>query len=178
MPEPHDYEQELTELNSRCDEFSEKLQEHDDLIDGISRWIAMRPGGRWYWASLKGESARELWEKLYEFVEWLRDRYLQNLPNDGFQIPNGWWQHPVAVEMLTALMVAHRSVYRTGKVQASFDLVEWHERCLWPTLQRMKQLTLFPTNTSVSNLYVPPPRITRTPDREDFDAYLNENISD
>ncbi len=85
-------------------------------------------------------------ERLYEWVSWLEDRYLRNLfPVSGIipEVPADWYRHPVAVEMLTALMVSHAAAYRKKAAPPSFALVEWHERCLWPTLARMESLKLF-----------------------------------
>lgn len=92
-----------------------------------------------------------MWERLYEWVTWLEDRYLRYLSPSKDGIPElipDWYRPPIAVELLTSLMVAHAAAYRKKASIPSFVLVEWHERCLWPTPARMDHLGLFRGATS------------------------------
>jgi hypothetical protein len=43
----------------------------------------------------------------------------------------------VAVEELTALMVAWKAAYSQKEAAPSEALVNWHDRWLWPTLHRL-----------------------------------------
>ena len=142
----------------------------------ILDWLEARPGGPWSWRTLDKEAAQELWTELYDWVNWLRDRYLAHLSgDDNYRLINDWYKHPVAVEMLTALMVSHQYVYRRTRAAPSFDLVEWHERCLWPTFQRMRSLNLFPSNRAADAPWAPDP-LPRTPDDDNFAEFVLEDL--
>lgn len=135
----------------------QRLADLEDMLKAV-------PDGPWNWAHLTGPERQELWERLYEWVCWLEDRYLRNLfPTRGIvpEWPADWYRHPVAVEMLTALMVAHAAAYRRKAAPPSFALVDWHERCLWPTLARMEALNLFPRDTITHDWDGPTQRPTR-----------------
>ncbi|MFK3672465.1 hypothetical protein ACI2IX_20040 [Leifsonia aquatica] len=172
-------------------QLEERLREHDVDIDHLQGdvnglgsqlvklldWLDARPGGPWSWRTLDQKAARELWAELYEWVNWLRDRYLVNLTDETNRLINDWYKHPVAVELLTALMVSHQSVYRRTKSAPSFDLVEWHERCLWPTFERMKTLNLFPKNMRAADPWTPEARIQRVPDEGNFASFVIDDIA-
>lgn len=143
----------------------------------IIDWLETRPGGPWSWRTLDREAAQELWTELYDWVNWLRDRYLVHLSGDDtYRLLNDWYKHPVAVEMLTALMVSHQYVYRRTRAAPSFDLVEWHERCLWPTFQRMRALNLFPTNHATDEPWNPEEPLRRTPDDDKFAEFVLRDL--
>jgi hypothetical protein len=141
-------------------------------ITKIADWLESRPGGPWSWRTLDQETAKELWIELYDWVNWLRDRYLVNLTDEAYRLINDWYKHPVAVELLTALMVSHQYVYRRTRSAPSFDLVEWHERCLWPTFSRMRALGLFPVNHRTDDPWTPEGGIRRTDDSANFAEFL------
>lgn len=146
-------------------------------ITKIADWLEARPGGPWSWRTLDQETAKELWMELYDWVNWLRDRYLVNLAGETYRLINDWYKHPVAVELLTALMVSHQSVYRRTRAAPSFDLVEWHERCLWPTFARMKDLALFPPHARTEDPWELPASIPRTDDSLNFARFLVEDLT-
>ncbi|MBO1741022.1 hypothetical protein [Leifsonia sp. TF02-11] len=143
----------------------------------ILDWLEARPGGPWSWRTLDQDAAKELWAELYDWVNWLRDRYLVHLSGDDtYRLLNDWYKHPVAVEMLTALMVSHQYVYRRTRAAPSFDLVEWHERCLWPTFQRMRALNLFPTSHATDAPWTPADPLPRTPDDDNFAEFVLDDL--
>lgn len=84
------------------------------------------------WADLDADRAEELWGRLTVWVEWFRRRY--PVPAD-LAIPPCWFRHSVAVEELTALMVAHDAAYDNG--EPGSDLVAWHVMWCWPVLGRL-----------------------------------------
>lgn len=63
---------------------------------------------RWSWHHLSEQDRARLWAELPSFVDWLIERYQ---PDGSARIPACWYLHPVAVEELTALMVAWRYAY-------------------------------------------------------------------
>jgi len=111
-----------------------------DLIDAVSERPA---GGPWLWTRLDKDRQVALWEELAEFVAWLTARYLSNLQVREYRLPPCWYRHPVVVEQLTALMVAHQGAYNEAAAEPSPALVDWHERSLWPTLDRLRHLKVF-----------------------------------
>lgn len=129
----------------------ESVEQHQERLDALQELLNATPDGPWNWSRLSSEERRKLWERLYEWVTWLEDRYLRYLSPSKDGIPElvpDWYRHPIAVELLTSLMVAHAAAYRKKASIPSFVLVEWHERCLWPTLARMDHLGLFRGATS------------------------------
>jgi len=120
-----------------------RLEEHEEAIGRIIDLLTNQPGGPWRWDRLGPEARERLWNELFEFVSWLDSRYLSNVSREAFPLQPCWYRHDVAVEQLTALMVAYLSVYRAQATVASFALVDWHERYLWPTFERMKRLDVF-----------------------------------
>ena len=108
------------------------------LPDLFDMYELRTAGGPYYWAALDHDEAVKLWDKLGKFVTWLDGRYLTNLADPSYRLPECWYRHPIAVEELTALMVAHRAAYDTRSAKASSALVDWHQRALWPTLDSLK----------------------------------------
>lgn len=124
----------------------ESVENHQERLDALQELLNATPDGPWNWSLLSAEERHKLWTRLYKWVRWLEDRYLRYLSPAKNGIPElvpDWYRHPIAVELLTSLMVAHASAYRKKASIPSFALVEWHERCLWPTLARMDVLGLF-----------------------------------
>lgn len=156
----------------------EEQQSQQKRLSEIEDDLKAAPDGPWNWANLTGDARRKLWERLYEWVSWLEDRYLRNLfPVGGIipEFPADWYRHPVAVEMLTALMVSHAAAYRKKAAPPSFALVEWHERCLWPTLARMESLKLFTRGVADSDWDGPIERSTRRSD-DRFGAWMAADV--
>ncbi|MGW9159671.1 hypothetical protein [Microbacterium sp. NPDC055665] len=136
----------LFDLHTALTAQGEALEEHEKQLDGLRELLNATPDGPWNWAMLPPDARAKLWHRLYEWVGWLESRYLQYLSPAKNGIPElvaDWYRHPIAVELLTSLMVAHAAAYRKKASIPSFALVEWHERCLWPTLARMDALGLF-----------------------------------
>lgn len=177
-------------LPSTVAEHEHRLAEHGEEIEYLSGtvgsiggqvtkivdWLETRPGGPWSWRTLDQEAAKVLWMELYDWVNWLRDRYLVALTDETHRLINDWYKHPVAVELLTALMVSHQYVYRRTRAAPSFDLVEWHERCLWPTFARMRSLGLFPANHRTDEEWTLPDTIARVDDSDNFAEFLVNDL--
>ncbi|SFA41795.1 hypothetical protein SAMN05444374_102132 [Rhodococcoides kroppenstedtii] len=68
-------------------------------------------------------------------VEWFRRRY--PFPPD-LAIPPCWFLHSIAVEELTALMVAYDAAY--DQPEPGSDLAAWHVMWCHPTLARLGDL--------------------------------------
>ena len=105
------------------------------LIDKVGQDEGPKQGypSRWSWHHVQGKDRERLWAELRSFVDWLIDRYQ---PTGDVGIPPCWYRHPIAVEELTALMVAWRGAYCSTN-RPSERLVSWHMNCLWPTLERL-----------------------------------------
>ena len=148
----------------------ERLDEHEEAIGRIIDLLTNQPGGPWRWDKLQPAARERLWNDLFEFVTWLDARYLSKVSREAYPLQPCWYQHEVAVEALTALMVAYLSVYRKSATVASFGLVDWHERCLWPTFERMKRLAMF-KNCSASKHEADAGESLRI-DRAAFDEFI------
>lgn len=104
----------------------------------IERYLSPRPGGPWDWDSLPPVAAAALWADLFHFVHWLDTTYLRFLPQKYYALFPCWYRHPIVVQHLTALMVAHRGAYHRSQAAPGSQLVDWHERSLWPTIGRLR----------------------------------------
>jgi hypothetical protein len=180
MEEPWDAPDESGGGGSGADEvlaaLLESVEQHQERLDALQELLNATPDGPWNWSLLSAEERCKLWARLYEWVKWLEDRYLRYLSPSKNGIPElipDWYRHPIAVELLTSLMVAHASAYRKKASIPSFVLVEWHERCLWPTLARMDHLGLFRGATSREHWKGPDPHETFRDD-ERFAAWTAE----
>lgn len=121
----------------------ERVGNLEEAVADIAELLRLAPGGPWVWHKLEPQARHKLATDLVEWVRWLSDRYLANLSAETVQaLPPRWFTNPVVVELLTALYVAYISVYTPRQRVPSFGLMEWHERCLWPTLDRLKALKL------------------------------------
>jgi len=89
--------------------------------------------GQWCWRTLTGQDRAALWGEVRAWVEWFNDRY--GSAGGKVAIPACWPMHPVAVEELTGLMVAWRCAHDVAK--PSDSLIAWHDRWLWPCLERL-----------------------------------------
>lgn len=101
-------------------------------------------GGPWAWDRVNDERRQALAGELATFVTYLRDRYLRHLSAETYPFAARWFENPIAVEILTGVMVAHQAVYTDYKTEPSRDLADWHEHILWPALDRIRALGLFP----------------------------------
>lgn len=96
-------------------------------------------GGRWTWRYLAHDAAEALMRELSDWVDWLIVRY--KLRDDRHAIESCWREHPVAVEELTALMLAWKAEFGTAVRRPSAGPIAWHANWLWPTLERVNQLS-------------------------------------
>lgn len=125
-------------------EILERLDSVEELAAGLFAELSNYPaGGPWFWAELKPEQRKELWAELDGFVVWLQNRILRHSSNSLGWVPECWYRHPDAVELLTALMVAHKAAYRAKSKKPSFELTEWFSRGLWPTMEALERRMTF-----------------------------------
>lgn len=171
-------QQGLNALNEAVQNQQSAIEAQQKEMDDLQASLAAAPDGPFAWAELRGLEREMLWRRLYDWVTWLEDRYLRNLSVARQGIPAlhaDWYRHPVAVEMLTALMVAHFAAYREKAAPPSFALVDWHERALWPTLARMEALGLFKREDEEKDWDGPEARNTRR-DSSRFYGWLDADV--
>jgi len=149
-----------------------RLEGLEALVQTLaSRALASPAGGPWTWQHLSPAQTRELLSRLREWVDWLAARY--DLRGEAHGIPPCWYHHPVAVEELTALMVAWQGAYSAKETQPSDALVSWHDRWLWPTLHRLNmQLRVWARCTGGN--HTPPPGRAALTDGKAFERFLDE----
>lgn len=125
-------------------EFADRLATLEDTVADLVDLLDARgrQAGPWWWEQLTPEQSAQLWVDLGEFVAYLSRRYLVHAPGE-YRLPPCWWRHPIAVEHLTALMVAHIGAYRDPDATPGPALIDFHERSLWPTLERLRSLRVF-----------------------------------
>ncbi len=144
-------------------------------VDALSRRVGTTPAeGAWAWRTLGPGRRRELLSQLREWVDWLITRY--ELRAEAQTIPPCWYRHPVAVEELTALMVAWHAAYSQDEGTPSDALINWHDRWLWPALHRLNvQLRVWPKCTGGTH----EPSRTGLPltDKEEFTAHLDQTTT-
>ncbi|HET7475205.1 MAG TPA: hypothetical protein VFJ97_04175 [Dermatophilaceae bacterium] len=150
-------------------------QDHlDRLISTLADHVtATAAGGPWAWRHLTPEQARDLFTQLRDFVDWVIARY--DLRGEAHTIPGCWYRHPVAVEELTALMVAWYAAYPAQATRASDAPAGWHERWLWPTLRRLN-LELTTWTKCTGGTHQPPRPIPATTDPVAFTGFLDRDI--
>lgn len=163
----------------------ERLTEHETRLDEVDADLALvletmkrTPAGPWAWADLDAAGTRELYLELSEWVEWLAQRYLIHLSQERIEFAMCWYRHPVAVEMLTALMVAHKAAYSPAQVAPSTALAEWHDRTLWPMLREFKALDIF--RRCMKGTHTDPDYLRRdlATNKEDFASFLEGTVTD
>lgn len=165
----------LGELAASLERANHAVDEHEQLLHELLEFLSARPDGPWTWRTLTGERREQLWIELYDWVGWLDARYLRYLGED-YRIVEQWYRHPVLVELLTALMVSHHAAYQGAKTPPSFDLVEWHERCLWPTFARIKALKLLPSKTPERGEWDGPVALPTHENDEPFSEFSSEDV--
>lgn len=134
----------LEELLSGIPELIRRLGETEDSVAALVEELANYPaGGPWLWEGLEPEAQRALWIELDAFVSWLQNRILSHHASKEGWIAPCWYKHTDAVEQLTALMVAHKASYHPKSKTPSHTLVDWFQRCLWPTMDTLKQRQTF-----------------------------------
>lgn len=113
----------VTELRARLAEAP-----HDDTPDKIFKTMS--------WAATATEAS---WDTLYEWVDWMADTY-------GISrriLPPCWPAHPGLVEELAGLRSGWGQARLACITGASDQMSYWHDRCLFPLLDRIKGGTVY-----------------------------------
>jgi len=153
------------------------IEDLADRVEALEDMLKAVPDGPWAWAALDPVEKYALWQRLYVWVEWLEDRYIRNISAQHTgSFAADWYRHPVVVELLTALMVAHISAYRKNESAPSFRLVEWHEQCLWPTLERINKYNFFRVDDERNDWNGPSYRPSRR-DNARFAEFLETEVA-
>jgi len=144
-------------------------------VDALSRRLGTTPAeGPWSWRALGPSRRRELFTQLREWVDWLITRY--ELRAEAQTIPPCWYRHPVAVEELTALMVAWQAAYTADEGAPSDALINWHDRWLWPALHRLNvQLRVWPKCTG--GTHEPTRTGPQSTEETDFMSFLDQHTT-
>lgn len=130
----------IGELLAGIPEMDQHIADLQGAVERILEELANYPaGGPWLWEGLTPQAQRELWIELDAFVTWLQNRILCHHMSKDNWIPACWYKHPDVVEQLTALMVAHKASYHPKTKKPSHALVDWFHKCLWPTMDTLKQ---------------------------------------
>lgn len=180
MNEVPDQEEEaaLDELLAGIPELAKRLSDTEDTVAALVEELTDQPaGGPWLWDSLTPERQRELWAELDAFVSWLQNRILCHHMSKDNWISPCWYLHPDAVEQLTALMVAHKASHHPKSKKATHGLVDWFQRCLWPTMDTLKQRMTFKAclgKGEHEEQYMPGVQLVAASD--DFAAFVDENV--
>ncbi|WP_417235515.1 hypothetical protein [Arthrobacter sp.] len=168
----------LDELLLRIPEMDGRLAATEETVAALVAELTDHPaGGPWLWDALTPERQRELWVELDGFVSWLQNRILCHHMSKDNWISPCWYRHPDAVEQLTALMVAHKASYHPKAAQATHGLVDWFQRCLWPTMDTLKQRMTFKACLGKGEhepQYMPGVQLVAASD--DFAAFVDESV--
>ena len=140
-------------------------------FDALNRRVgAPTKEGPWTWRALGPTQTRTLFGELRDWVDWLTVRY--ELRGEAHAIAACWYRHPVAVEELTALMVAWRGAYLLDQAPPGDTLINWHDRWLWPTLHRLNtQLRVWAKCTA--GVHQASPSTSPPTDGDDFAGFLD-----
>lgn len=126
----------LSELAHEVAGLSLRVGIQDETLEKVVDYITgPNLGGPWFWPLLSEDQRTKVLRDLADFVLWLDETYLTYVAK--YRIPQCWWRHPDARDQLIALMVSHRAVYTKKAKAVSGDLVDWHERALWPVMDRL-----------------------------------------
>ncbi|WP_216917656.1 hypothetical protein [Nocardia noduli] len=118
------------------------------------------------WDSLDVHGARQLWEDLTEWVDWLR--YTYQLES---RIKPCWYRHSAVREELTALMVAHKAVYMTEPAAVGTyreDLISWHTQWYRDSLEALVRLLADCSRDHCAHILAPPRVPVEDPERKKF----------
>lgn len=124
---------EVEDLTAASDEHQARLDALASAFRTVVAAVNQETPSRWAWRYLTRQQAAELWAEIRDFVDWLTGRY--QLASD-YSIPACWYRHPLAVEELTATYSAWRDAYCHGDTPST-ALSAWHDRWLWPSLERV-----------------------------------------
>lgn len=171
---------EFDELLTRIPEMDHQITDLQGAVKELLAELANYPaGGPWLWEALEPAAQRELWAELEAFVVWLQNRILCHHASRERWIPPCWYKHPDAVEQLTALMVAHKASYHPKAKTPSHTLVDWFQKCLWPTMDTLRErLTLKECQTERRHVepYMPGERLVANGDA--FTAFVDATVPD
>ena len=101
-------------------------------------------GGPLHWETMTPGHRADVMEQLEAFVRFLDRTYFQYLPD--YNLKPCWWRHPDVVWQLTALWAAFGVTYNP-KARPSTEQATWHDRILFPTLDRLRRSSLKPCNS-------------------------------
>jgi hypothetical protein len=160
-------------------ELLERMGAVEELAAGLFEEISSSPaGGPWFWADLNTEQAKDLWVELDGFVVWLQNRILRHSSNSAGWVPECWYRHPDAVELLTALMVAHKAAYQSKPTKPGFELTEWFSRALWPTMEALeRRMTFKNCMEGQGHFDATSPGLQLTAASPHFTAFINEETA-
>jgi hypothetical protein len=127
-------------MNEIAEEVALLRLDVDDLTAAVEQLGAAASGepvpSRWSWRDADAGTAQRLWQELIDWVDWLVPRY--GLTGEGVAVAPCWFRHPIAVEELTALMASWQAAYHGDPETPRDDLIAWHDRWLWPTVERLQ----------------------------------------
>ena len=158
----------------------ERMDNVEELAAQLFEELSSYPaGGPWFWDELTPGQRKDLWAELDGFVAWLQNRILRHSSNSAGWIPACWYRHPDAVEMLTALMVAHKAAYRAKSKKPSFELTEWFTRALWPTMDTFTHRSTFKNCLeSYSHYDATGSGLELQPGNRDFAAFVDQETTE
>lgn len=147
--------QALTKVGQDLDGFAGKQTELAELVNTLAGTVNTLAGAvkkvtgkvgeltdhaeelgraRWRWRTLEpGPRRTALWYELAKFITWYNARYGHSA--ESVALWPCWPSHPVVVEELTGLMVAHDAAY-AGE-DPTDAIIAWHDRWLWPAIERI-----------------------------------------
>jgi len=160
-----------------AEDASARVEKTEGYVVKIIEMLDAAPGGPWDYARIGPERTEELLTELGEWVSWLEGRYLVHMPSE-YELPECWFEHPVAVEVLTALMVSHRAAYTASTQIPSDILVRWHSHCLEPAWYFLKQAKIFNKCAEMQDghAHATPPR-PRHHSAEKFAEFVGKSVS-
>lgn len=169
---------EFDELLTRIPELDRRLANTEETVEGLLAVLAEYPaGGPWLWDALEPGAQRALWVELDTFVAWLQNRILCHHADRTRWITPCWYLHPDVVEQLTALMIAHKASYHPKAKTPSHTLVDWFQKCLWPTMDSIRdRLTLKPCQTQREHVDAYMPGVQLAGGSEDFLAFVEDTV--
>lgn len=119
-----------------------ELREHGDALEQILELLEDEGvGGPLHWETMSPPHRAKVMSRLRDFVAFLDRTYFQF--HADYSIKACWWQHPDVVWQLTALWAAFGVAY-SPKARPSDAQATWHERFLWPILDRLRVSSMRP----------------------------------
>ncbi|MFE4080402.1 hypothetical protein [Paenarthrobacter sp. YIM B13468] len=160
-----EHDDDLKQLSANVDGLTE-------LVGNLLRNPPQEQPAPWNWKELNGPGAAALLTELRTWVDWYNDRYGVAAES---RIPGCWYRHGPVVEELTGVWIAWRAAYYGHKTPNDAPAY-WHERILWPTINRIKKGTW---GLSACNPAHKDPRPKNEPPTDDgFAAFLGDMKSE